>query len=103
LFVLIAYGKGFEGYRQRLQDQLQVRWDRFRDVFRIGIPASLQYGMETAAFAVSGIMAGWLGYTQQAAHQIAISVASFTFMVSVGVSAAGSIRVGYAYGRRDWP
>jgi MATE family multidrug resistance protein len=103
LFWLIAYGKGFAPYRQQLADQLQIRRDRFRDIFRIGIPASLQYGMESAAFAVSGIMAGWLGYIQQAAHQIAISVASFTFMVSVGISAAGSIRVGYAYGRQDWP
>lgn len=102
LFLLIAYGKHFAVYRQRLNDQFRIRWDRFHDVFRIGIPASLQYGMETAAFAVSGIMSGWLGYVQQAAHQIAISVASFTFMVSVGISAAGSIRVGYAYGRRDW-
>jgi len=99
---LVAYGKGFADYRQSIGDQLQVRWERFRDVFRIGIPASLQYGMESGAFAISGIMAGWLGYVQQAAHQIAISIASFTFMVSVGISAAGSIRVGYAYGRHDW-
>lgn len=103
LFWLIAYSKGFAPYRQHLFDQLKLRRERFEDIFRIGIPASLQYGMESAAFAISGIMAGWLGYVQQAAHQIAISIASFTFMVSVGVSAAGSIRVGYAYGRRDWP
>ncbi len=102
LFWLIAYSKGFAPYRQQLSDQLKVRKERFQDIFRIGIPASLQYGMESAAFAISGIMAGWLGYVQQAAHQIAISIASFTFMVSVGVSAAGSIRVGYAYGRRNW-
>jgi len=102
IFWLIAYSKGFAPYRQQLSDQLQVRWGRLQDVFRIGIPASLQYGMETAAFAVSGIMTGWLGYVQQAAHQIAISIASFTFMVSVGISAAGSIRVGYAYGKQDW-
>lgn len=103
LFWLIAYGEGFAPYRQHLSDQLQVRWDRFQDIFRIGIPAALQYGMEAGAFAISGIMAGWLGYIQQAAHQIAISIASFTFMVSVGISAAGSIRVGYAYGKQDWP
>jgi MATE family multidrug resistance protein len=102
IFWLIAYGKGFAPYRQQLSGQFQIRWERFRDVFRIGIPAALQYGMEAGAFAVSGIMTGWLGYVQQAAHQIAISIASFTFMVSVGISAAGSIRVGYAHGKRDW-
>lgn len=103
IFLLIAYSQGFAPYRQQLSDQLQIRWERFLDVFRIGLPASLQYGMESGAFAISGIMAGWLGYVQQAAHQIAISIASFTFMVSVGISAAGSIRVGYAYGKQDWP
>jgi MATE family multidrug resistance protein len=102
LGLLILRGKEFAPYRLHLQDQLQFRKDRLRDIFRIGIPASLQYGMESAAFAVTGIMSGWLGYIQQASHQIAISLASFTFMVSTGISAAGSIRVAYAYGRSDW-
>jgi len=57
--------------------------------------------MESGAFAVSGIMIGWFGAVQLAAHQIAISVASLTFMVSVGLSAAGSILVGKHLGRRD--
>lgn len=91
----------FAPFRQHLRQQLQFRRDRFRDILRIGIPASLQYGMESAAFAVSGIMAGWLGYVQQAAHQIALSMAAVTFMVSLGMSAAGSIRVAYAYGKKD--
>ena len=100
--ILIFKGTGFAPYRRRLKEQLQFRADRMRDVFRIGVPSSLQYGMESASFAVSGIMAGWLGYVQQAAHQIALGMASITFMVSLGISAAGSIRVAYAYGRREW-
>jgi MATE family multidrug resistance protein len=58
--------------------------------------------MESSSFAISGIMAGWLGYVQQAAHQIALSIAAITFMVSMGISAAGSIRVAFAYGRKEW-
>ena len=38
----------------------------------------------------------------QAAHQIALSCASFTFMVSMGLAQAGSIRVSNAFGRGDW-
>ncbi|MCB0557448.1 MAG: MATE family efflux transporter [Lewinellaceae bacterium] len=100
--ILIFKGKGFAPYRLHLKEQLQFRADRMQDVFRIGIPSSLQYGMESASFAVSGIMSGWLGYVQQAAHQIALGLASVTFMVSLGISVAGSIRVAYAYGRREW-
>lgn len=99
---LIIRGRDFAPFRQHLAMQLRLRKDRLRDIFRIGIPSSLQYGMESAAFAISGIMAGWLGYIQQASHQIAIGLASLTFMVSLGISAAGSIRVAYAYGRRNW-
>lgn len=93
----------FEVYRQHLGEQLQFRLDRFKDIIRIGIPASLQYGMESAAFSVSGIMAGWLGYQQQAAHQIALSLAALTFMVSLGISNAGAIRVAFSFGQRNWP
>jgi multidrug resistance protein, MATE family len=99
--VLILKGKGFAPYRQNLREQLQFRASRLRDVIRIGIPSAMQYGMESASFAVSGIMAGWLGYIQQAAHQIALGLASITFMVSLGISVAGSIRVAYAYGKKD--
>ncbi len=103
LGVLIFRHVDFAPFRRHLAEQLRWRRDRVRDIFRIGVPASLQYGMEAGAFAFSGIMAGWLGYQAQAAHQIAIGLASITFMVALGISAAGTIRVGYAYGRRDWP
>lgn len=101
--LLIFRARTFARYRRNLRDQLQWRADRIRDIFRIGIPSSMQYGMESGAFAVSGIMAGWLGYQQQAAHQIAISLAAIAFMTPLGISAAGSIRVAYAYGKKDWP
>ncbi|MCY7420246.1 MAG: MATE family efflux transporter [Chitinophagaceae bacterium] len=72
-----------------------------KDLLHIGIPSSMQYGMEAAAFSVSGIMIGWLGATSQAAHQIALNMASTTFMASMGLSLAASIRVANAYGRKE--
>lgn len=47
-------------------------------------------------------MIGTLGAVDQAAHQIALSCASFTFMVSMGFSQAASIRTSNAFGRRDF-
>jgi MATE family multidrug resistance protein len=99
--VFILRHKNYAPYRQHLSQQLQLRKDRLQDVIRIGLPASLQHGMEAAAFAFSGIMAGWLGYVQQAAHQIALNLAAITFMVSMGISAAGGIRVAYAFGQKN--
>jgi MATE family multidrug resistance protein len=72
------------------------------ELLRIGIPSSLQIGMEAGAFCVSGILVGTIGAVDQAAHQIALSCASFTFMASMGLAQAGSIRVSNAFGRSDW-
>jgi MATE family multidrug resistance protein len=57
--------------------------------------------MEGGAFAVSGIIIGTIDATSQAAHQIALSCASFTFMVSMGLAQGSSIRVSNAYGARN--
>jgi multidrug resistance protein, MATE family len=79
----------------RLHRHLQIK------ILKIGIPTSLQYAMESWAFAFSGIMMGWLGSKALAAHQIALNMASFTFMGAVGIATAGSIRVGIAYGKNQ--
>lgn len=70
----------------------------FAELLRIGVPSGLQIGMEAGAFAVSGIIIGTIGAVEQAAHQITLSCAAFTFMASMGLAQAGSIRVSNAYG-----
>lgn len=75
----------------------------WKDLLYIGIPSSLQVGMESGAFAVSAILIGTIGAREQAAHQVAISMAAMTFMVSIGLSQAGSIRVSNSFGRNNWP
>ena len=47
-------------------------------------------------------MIGWLGAQYGAAHQIALSMAAFTYMAASGISAAATIRVGDGYGLKDW-
>jgi MATE family multidrug resistance protein len=44
---------------------------------------------------------GWLGTRAMAGHQVAINLASLTFMVPLGVADAASILVGHAVGRGD--
>jgi MATE family multidrug resistance protein len=74
---------------------------KMRDLLHIGIPSSMQYTMEASAFSISGIMIGWLGATVQAAHQIALNCASFTYMGAMGLSLAASIRISNAHGKND--
>lgn len=70
-------------------------------ILTIGIPASLQIFAEAAAFSVAHIMCGWISETALAAHQIAINLASIAFMTVTGISAAGTIMTGYAFGAKD--
>jgi MATE family multidrug resistance protein len=78
-----------------------VNWPKIKELLSIGIPGGLQYLFEAGAFSFAVIMVGWLGAKQLAAHEIAINLASVSFMAATGISAAGSIRVGNAFGKKD--
>ncbi len=101
LGLIILYHHTFRRYVAIRSRVWQLRWKTFKDLLHIGIPSSFQITMEAGAFAVSGILIGTLGAVQQAAHQIALSCASLTFMVSMGLSQAGSIRTSNSFGRDD--
>ncbi len=72
-----------------------------KKILALGLPSGIQYFFEIGAFSFAVVMVGWLGTYQLAAHQIAINLASISFMCALGVSAAGSIRVGNAVGRKN--
>ena len=75
--------------------------EMFGRVFRLGWPISLTGLAESGLFVASALMMGWLGTVPLAAHGIAITMASATFMVHLGLSNAATIRAGNAFGRQD--
>ncbi len=79
----------------------RIDFSIIKKILRIGIPGGLQYFFEVGAFVGSAIVIGWMGTNELAAHQIAINLASLSFMVALGISAAATIRVGNAVGRDD--
>ena len=70
-------------------------------ILKIGAPIALQYSFELTAFSGAAIIIGTIGEVPQAAHQVAISLASMTYMVSSGVAAAATIRSGNYFGVND--
>jgi MATE family multidrug resistance protein len=72
-----------------------------RRLLALGVPAAGQLTLEVGVFAAATALAGRLAPTALASHQIAINIAAFTFMVPLGVSSAGAVRVGHAVGRGD--
>lgn len=71
---------------------------RFAMLVRLGAPAGAMLLFETGAFSASAFLMGWLGELPLAAHQIALSCASLTFMVPLGLSHAVSVRISRARG-----
>ncbi|HEX6587721.1 MAG TPA: MATE family efflux transporter [Longimicrobiales bacterium] len=72
-------------------------------IVRLGAPIGAQFGLEIGLFAFAAVMMGWFGPVEVAAHQVTINIASTTFMVALGTSIAGSIRVGQTIGAGDIP
>jgi MATE family multidrug resistance protein len=99
IILLILFKSTYKPYLTDIKHAFFLKLSRIREILRVGVPSAVQYGMEAGAFAVSGVMSGWLGYVQQAAHQIALNMAAVTYMVSLGISSAGSIRVANAKGQ----
>jgi MATE family multidrug resistance protein len=67
----------------------------------LGVPIGMQFMLESGVFGVVGLLMGWLGVTQVAAHQVVLNLASLTFMVPLGVASAAAVIVGHAVGRGD--
>ena len=73
----------------------------YRQMLTLGIPSGMQLALELWLFVAVTLMMGNLGAKELAAHQIALNLASLTFMVPLGISGAAVTRVGQAIGRGE--
>jgi MATE family multidrug resistance protein len=76
-------------------------WGKFAELFRLGMPIGLTMIFEASLFNTATLLMGTFGTASVAAHQIALNVASITFMVPLGVAMAATVRVGLAAGGGD--
>ncbi|MBK5293181.1 MAG: MATE family efflux transporter [Acidobacteriia bacterium] len=97
VYIYIAERKGLGLMRANWSLDLE----RIRRLVSLGLPAATQIVVEVGVFALVTVLIGKLEPRFLAAHQIAISAASFTYMVPLGLGAAAAVRVGQAIGRRD--
>lgn len=102
----LAYGLTLRFGRAYADLRLFERFDRPRrapiaDLLKIGLPMGFSVFMEGSLFVATALIIGSLGTLQTAAHQVAINLASVTFMIPLGVAMATTVRVGNAVGRGD--
>lgn len=94
---------GWRDLRVPLRERHPEVWARgpILRMVRLGAPIGVQYFLEYGIFGLVGLLMGLLGTDQLAGHQVALNLASLTFMVPLGVSIAGAVVVGHAVGRGD--
>ncbi|MBS0589193.1 MAG: MATE family efflux transporter [Proteobacteria bacterium] len=77
------------------------RWREIGALLRLGVPMGIALMMEAGLFVCTALLIASLGAITVASHQVAINVASITFMVPLGLAMATTVRVGNAVGRGD--
>lgn len=92
---MISYVHSSSKFKIYLADLFDRKIDTkmIKKIVRLGIPSGFQHFFEVSAFSFAAVMIGWMGTVELAAHQIALNLASVTFMIVLGVSSAGTIRV----------
>ncbi len=101
LLVPIVVRKVWRDPLGRAEAPLRLDTQLLKRMLRVGGPSGVHITVEASIFTLVTILAAGLGAVALAAHQIALNAAAFTFMVPLGLSAAGAVRVGYAVGARD--
>ena len=74
----------------------------FEKLIRLGFPTALQMFFEVTAFAGAAFICGLVSARDIAAHQIALSMASFTFNLCIGFSVASTVMIGRKLGEKDF-
>lgn len=93
---LLAHGPRFAAGRPRLERPDPAT---LREILHLGIPIGGLILLEAGGFSFAGVMVGWLGELPLAGHQVVLTVASFTFMVPLGLATGAALVIGQDLGR----
>jgi MATE family multidrug resistance protein len=102
--VMAYYVFSSKNFKPYLQNFSLSFVDKIRSmkILKIGAPVSLQYSFEISAFSGAAILIGTIGAVEQAAHQVAINLASITYMISSGIASAATIKTGNNLGKSNF-
>ena len=84
-----------------LKDAFVFRWRRLREIIRLGAAMGATFALEATFFNSGVFLMGLIGTNEVAAYQVALNVAALAFMLPLGFSMAGGVRVGLAVGARN--
>ncbi len=80
---------------------VKLKFRAVKKMLLYGLPIGGQMVVECIAFSLGGIMMGWIGTAELAAHQVVMTLTCLTFMMAGGLSSAVTIKVSVSRGQRD--
>lgn len=102
-FIFHLFFRRLKFFKPERNFKVKVRLSKesAKKILNIGIPIGGQSIIEVLTFSLGSVMMGWVGEKALAAHQVVLSLASFTFMSASGLAAATTIKVSYFKGKKD--
>ncbi|MBP7174273.1 MAG: MATE family efflux transporter [Cloacibacterium sp.] len=103
LYLVLRNNAGVKRYIQDFSLKISLfKKEIFNTMLKLGFPTAMQMFFEVTAFAVAAFICGLISTTDIAAHQVTLSMASFTFNLCIGFSVASTVMVGRKLGERDF-
>ena len=80
----------------------KIDWGFCKEVLKLSTPIALAVFFEVMAFCSVTLFVGRFGPVQTAANNLALTLGSLTFMVPLSISSAVGVKVGHAYGEKNF-
>ncbi|GAB3904793.1 MATE family efflux transporter [Mucilaginibacter boryungensis] len=100
MFIYVLRSVHFKKYLHEFAIRNISRVRSFQ-LYKIGLPVSLQYIFEVSAFCGAGFIIGTISPVALAAHQVALSLASLTYIMASGMADAAAIKTGNHFGAKN--
>jgi MATE family multidrug resistance protein len=91
----------FTGYKW-FKSVRKIDWSFMKEMWMLGGPIAISLFFEIMAFCSVTLFIGKLAEVQTAANNLALNIGSLAFMIPLSISAAVSVKVGHAYGERNF-
>ena len=101
IIIYVFQTKKFNNFINQL-NFLSIKKKIINKILGIGVPSGFQFVFEIGSFSIAAVMIGWFGAEALASHQIALNLASITYMIATGISASSMISLGYFYGKKNY-
>lgn len=80
----------------------KINWNFMKDLLRLGTPITAALFFEIMAFCAVTLFVGKFDAIQTAANNLALNIGSLAFMIPMSISAAVGVKVGHAFGEKNY-